>query len=142
VFDPALLAHRLDDVCDWWASPSEEIAEVNAGNALFVGLLADGLYTAEVSFGNPPPRAQPVVALITTRSGSVFVGPGEQTTGEGLEPAIDYGGVFLPLAPGTYRVAVTWAGPNRVAVYVSASDSPARNSFSDCLRLPEQPSLS
>ena len=44
VFDPACLEHRLDDVADWWSDPTDEVAEINAGNVLFVATGSDGTY--------------------------------------------------------------------------------------------------
>ncbi len=47
VYDIGALKHRLNDTADWWSLPSEELAEVNNGNAAFINLQSDGKYSVK-----------------------------------------------------------------------------------------------
>jgi hypothetical protein len=102
VFDLAALAHRLDDECDWWADPNEELAELKKRNVLIVGLGSDGYYDVEV--GNYAIEGAPTFSL-QAPSGTIFVGPGEEITGGGNEPDGQWGGYFVSVEPGDYAVS-------------------------------------
>ncbi len=101
VFDVACLRHRLDDTADWWSIPADELAEVNAGHAGFFNLGSDGAYAVELCDDLPDPQAS---VHLRVPSGRVFLGAAEEVTADGLEPEAAFGGAFLQLAPGNYRV--------------------------------------
>jgi len=86
IFDPERLKHRLEDTCDWWSVPDEEVAEINEGNVLFLSTGTDGVYDVEVGTSEPVAGVNVVEAAIKNQSGRFFVGAGEYTSGEGLEP--------------------------------------------------------
>jgi hypothetical protein len=50
IYDLESLQHRMNDDIDWWASPAEEISELNDRNLLIVGLGSDGFYDIDVSY--------------------------------------------------------------------------------------------
>ncbi|MCB9636183.1 MAG: hypothetical protein H6721_29070 [Sandaracinus sp.] len=135
VFDERRLSHRLDDSCDWWAIESEEIAEVNAGNALFVGLEADGAYEVRSwqVFGEEE-REWPVRALIACDSGSLLIGPGECVPGGGVSPRRDEV-LRLDVEPGVYAVLVAPRGPHAIDVGYCLVDETATNRVSHGLSL-------
>jgi hypothetical protein len=140
VFDPACLQHRHSHYCDWWSDPDEELKDVRAGHALFVCLGADGRYVVDVSFDSP--KAVPagaVVARLLCRSGVVFVGPGEDTPGEGSRPGTRLGGHFFSVQPGTYEVVSTRPAFGRPAVAIVAVSGSHENEVADSLELPITP---
>lgn len=104
LFDLAALKHRLSDDCDWWADPSEELRELNDRNLLILGLQSDGYYDVDVTIED---GASDHIFSLRFPSGQVFVGPGEEISGEGNEPTGQHGGFFVTVRPGDYRVGVT-----------------------------------
>src|SRR5262249_60784719 len=87
---------------DWWTWPPDVLADLNAGNVVPVDPGADGVYhvTVHLDEDRPAADADPVVSgLVGCDSGVLFIGPGEDITGGGLEPV----GFRLPCPAGTYR---------------------------------------
>jgi hypothetical protein len=104
LFDLAALKHRLTDDCDWWADPTEELRELRERNLLILGLQADGHYDVDISTADGGSDRSFSLKL---PSGRLFVGPGEEITGEGNEPTGEHGGFFVPVEPGDNRVGIT-----------------------------------
>lgn len=130
VFDLAGLRHRLHDTADWWSIPADELAEVNAGNVAFFNLGSDGAYAVELCDAVPDPQ---VAVALRALSGRVFLGAAEEVTAEGLEPEAVFGGAFVDLAPGNYRVLARRAGATlRIAIVPGGAGA---NAFSDLLRI-------
>jgi hypothetical protein len=130
VFDPALLRRRLDDDCDWWSLPSAELAAVNAGQVAFFNVGGDGAYEVALHAELAEPHVEVHLAVV---SGRVFIGAGEDVTGGGLEPDTAYGGLFLDVPAGSYRVQA-----RRDAARVSLAfvpDARSGNAFGDLVRI-------
>jgi hypothetical protein len=104
LFDPLAMRHRIDDVGDWWSLPDNELHEVRQRNAIFLNLGSDGSYSVLIGAGA---REDGLALSLKVPSGRLFVGPGEQMTGGGLEPDSEWGGEFLTLEPGDYRVCIS-----------------------------------
>lgn len=102
VYDLEALRHRLDHEVDWWASPSDEVLELNARKLLILGVGADGFYNLDIT----EERLGQNAFSLRFPSGRVFIGAGEMLTGGGGEPDSDTPGVFLDLAPGDYQVGI------------------------------------
>jgi len=135
VFDPARLRHRLSSSHDWWTWSPDCAEEMNAGNLLAVDFGADGIYEVVIHLDTDRPETESGVAgLITCESGELFIGPGEQITADGLEPDEAHGGIYLPTPAGTYRAHFA-RDEEFVEVWLEPVDAPARNQFSDYLRL-------
>ncbi|MEA3009636.1 MAG: hypothetical protein QOJ91_1328 [Sphingomonadales bacterium] len=107
VFDPAAVDHRVDDDCDWWADPGDELEELRARNLLIVGLVDDGGYKVEVTAEQV---ADAPVFSLRAPSGIIFVGPGEAVSGGGYQPDGSASGYFISVDPGDYSVSVGWRG--------------------------------
>jgi Family of unknown function (DUF6386) len=133
LFDPACLRHRLHDDADWWSIPNSELAEVNAGNAAFLNLGADGTYDLEIlANGLSSPGAE---ILVRNTSGRFFLGAGEHVSSEGFEPEAEFGNIFLEMPPGTYLLRARLSSPNHVELSpVPTTEAPA-NRFQDLVRL-------
>lgn len=133
VFDLAALKDRLRDAADWWTLPSEELAEVKAGNVAFVSLGEDGRYSIEVC---PAAReARTVIYRLRVPSGRVFVGAGEEVTSDGLEPEGVRGGCFLDVCPGVRELRVVRIGPRELRLQLSPCAGLPTNGFREPLRL-------
>ena len=130
VFDPALLRHKLDDDCDWWSIPSEELAAVNAGQVAFFNVGGDGAYDIALHAELAEPH---VVVHLAVVSGRVFIGAGEDVTGGGLEPDTAYGGLFVDLPAGSYRVQARRDGAHISLAFVP--DTRSSNAFGDLVRI-------
>jgi len=102
IYDLESLRHRSDDEVDWWASPQDEIYELNQRNLLIVGLGSDGFYDLDVT---DVEKGQNAFSL-RFPSGRIFIGAGEMLTGGGAEPDVDTPGIFLDLTPGDYKVGI------------------------------------
>jgi hypothetical protein len=139
VFDPERLAHHADDEADWWTTDADELAEVNAGNLFAVGLGADGGY--EVVLSGEPFEPSPRVreARLACRSGSVFVGAGEELALLGMKREDSRYGRYLPLPPGDYRIQALREPSGVLRLALVASNKGHRNQLTAPLRLlPEQ----
>jgi hypothetical protein len=120
-FDPAVLAHRLGDGCDWWSGDFADLQEVRRGEIALVGVGGDGVYKVRVTDGEltPNERAYAAESLrlgVVVTSGFLFVGAGEQLPGEQQSPRPEdpeEAEFFVRLAPGEYAVEVygiDWTG--------------------------------
>ncbi len=137
IFDPARLQHRLTDSADWWSIPADEIAEINQGNMLSVSTGSDGFYEIELFIGSSSDYAVHTEALVACESGQIFIGPGEVIPSDGLLTTDEFGGRFITLTPGTYRVRVSRPSSRSLGVYLLPTDSPAQNNFYESPRLSE-----
>ena len=125
-FDLGALRHRLDDDADWWSVPREELAEINAGNVAFINLGADGRYEAAIVEERQPGG---VVVRLRCPTGRIFVGSGEEVTGDGVEPeAIRVGG-FVEVAPGAWELSITRNGVRITVGITPISSEDAHNAF-------------
>ncbi|TWT38820.1 DUF6386 family protein [Blastopirellula retiformator] len=126
IFDLESLRHRLDDDSDWWTVPDEELLEVNNGNIAFIGLGEDGKYCLEVCES----LVETDISInLNCPSGRLFIGAGEEVTGEGLEPEALRGGMFLDLSPGIYRLAIYRKSPRLVAICFEQTSDGGENKF-------------
>ncbi|PLY41878.1 hypothetical protein CSZ94_13685 [Janthinobacterium sp. ROICE36] len=130
VFDPALLRHKLDDDCDWWSLPSAELASVNAGQVAFFNVGGDGAYELALHAELAEPH---VVVHLAVVSGRVFIGAGEDVTGGGLEPDTAYGGLFVDVPAGSYRVQARRDGMHISLAFVP--DARSSNTLGDLVRI-------
>jgi hypothetical protein len=134
LYDLNRLKHRLPDDCDWWSAPAEELVEVNAGNALIIGLEQDGTYKVDLNVGSVPLPEPRIEANLVFSSGRMYIGAGETITGQGLEPD-ESTGHFIDLEPGTYRVRVYKPAAFELAVVLNGTDQPGTNQFPDTIPL-------
>ncbi|MEQ9069928.1 MAG: DUF6386 family protein [Gimesia chilikensis] len=132
VFDLASLSHRLDDDADWWTVPGEELLEVNAGNVAFIGIGEDGKYILEIS---ELLDDESCVVFLKCPSGQIFLGAGEEVTGEGLEPEAIRGGVFLTVVPGDYRLMIQRKSKRKIAVALQPAEGQEANQFTSPVRI-------
>ncbi|MDN2676495.1 MULTISPECIES: DUF6386 family protein [unclassified Janthinobacterium] len=130
VFDPALLRHKLEDDCDWWSIPSAELAAVNAGQVAFFNVGGDGAYDIALHAELAEPH---VVVHLAVVSGRVFIGAGEDVTGGGLEPDTAYGGLFVDVPAGSYRLQARRDGARISLAFVP--DARSSNAFGDLVRI-------
>jgi|GEM_PF-1226859 len=138
VFDPEALLHRHDDRADWWSSPPQELAEVNAGNMFLVDLGRDGEYAAKIKLKDTlePPA---VAARIRCISGSVMIGPGEVLPGGGMGPS-KHGGGTVDLQPGVWEVRAKRIADWGVALGLKQVGGEAENNV-DFSMLIDEPNL-
>lgn len=134
VFDLEALKHRLQDDCDWWSVPTEELQEENKGNVAFVGLGSDGQFTIILS-DELTKSGENVSFLLSCPSGRVFIGAGEEVTGDGLEPEVIRGGAFVDVHPGTNLLLVRRISPNELALNLIPHSGRAKNSFVEPVRI-------
>ena len=132
VFDLQALAHRIGDDPDWWCSSEAELAELNAGNAALVGLGADGAFRGIVS--EPGSFVPTYSFVLNCPSGKVFVGAGEETTSDGMEPDCTLGGMLMELAPGSYAFYIAAEGGELRLAWERLSGK-ASNAFESAIRL-------
>ncbi len=130
IFDLSALSHRVEDECDWWANPKEELAELAARNVLIVDLGSDGFYDIEVS-----DQSQPSARAFSLRapSGNIFVGPGEEISGGGNEPDGRWGGHLISVPTGDYSVSTCWQG-DVIKIGLTAAP-PFKNEVSEPVRI-------
>jgi hypothetical protein len=115
VFDPAVLAPRTSDVCDWWTDDFRTVPEVASGQIGLLSLSGDGVYKVRFTDGSLTDSeasyaSERVVLGLTVVSGNVFVGPGECLPGEGTFPELtdaNDGRFFVSVPPGTYLLELT-----------------------------------
>ena len=135
IYDLGRLKHRLDDPCDWWSVPKNEVLEINQGNALFVATGYDCGFDIEIVTSDPLPDTLVVRALIKNDSGCFFIGAGEYVSGDGFEPKAEHGNVFVDYPAGVYRVSSWMDGPVKVCVQFAKVARFAPNSFTDSPRI-------
>ena len=132
VFDPAALRHRVSDDADWWSVPEHALAEINAGNVLFVDVGQDGFYDVSIFRGSPSEthRDHQVQAVLRCASGRFFVSAGEQVQAAGKpEPNLGEGGVFLDFPSTHCLVSIRHETPFTLEVELVEAGRPATNSF-------------
>jgi len=132
IFDLASLYHRIDDDGDWWSIPDEELIEVNEGNVAFIGLGEDGKYSLEIS-----DSIDDVDCAVNLKfpSGRIFLGAGEEVTGDGLEPESIRGGTFLTVVPGQYRLLIHRKSQRAIVVSLQRTVGSDKNQFSRPIRI-------
>ncbi|MED5612520.1 MULTISPECIES: DUF6386 family protein [unclassified Janthinobacterium] len=130
VFDPALLRHKLEDDCDWWSIPGAELAAVNGGQVAFFNVGGDGAYDIALHAELAEPQAIVHLAVV---SGRVFIGAGEDVTGGGLEPDTAYGGLFVDVPAGSYRLLARRDEARISLAFVP--DARSSNAFGDLVRI-------
>lgn len=130
LFDLSRLKHRKTDTADWWSIPSDELAEVNAGNVLFLNVGADGSYDVELTTEAP---LQGIIAEFAVPSGRFFIGAGEDATGGDVEPDTTWGGAFIDVPPGNYQCGLARVGET-ISIALQAGGE-GRNAFPDLIRL-------
>ncbi|QTN21451.1 hypothetical protein HZ992_14985 [Rhizobacter sp. AJA081-3] len=136
VFDLAALRHRFEEDADWWVHPpSVQLSELNASNAAFIDLGADGSYSGTLEEEVIPSPS--LVLVLSCPSGSVFVGAAEETTAEGMEPDCSRGGLLLSIQPGTYQLSLARQGARALRMSLSLSQARSGNGFTSPLRLAE-----
>lgn len=138
VFDLARLRHRVASAADWWTWPPDVLADLNAGNVLPIDLGSDGVYAVTIHLDDdrPPADTSPAVSgLVGCDGEALFIGPGEQITGGGLEPDESLGGVRLPVPRGTYRIHVARPDEGELELWLEPVIGPPINQFTDYPRL-------
>jgi hypothetical protein len=139
VFDEACPEHRIKQPADWWSYFMEEIDEVDEGNAIIVGLGADGIYDVDVRVGQnlEASSGKCVLGLLKNVSERLYVGPGEEIVGGGNKPSTPRhaSGLFIDLPTSTYRVSVTKIGQHNLCVNLAKVDETANNSIEHQLLL-------
>jgi hypothetical protein len=114
LFDPAVLARRVEDKAGWWCGDFALLDEVRSGQAAIIGLGGDGIYRLRVTdqaltFNERDYAAEVVRALgVDVQSGNLFAGPGECLPGG--EHALDdtdlARGALIHVPNGRYLVDV------------------------------------
>ncbi|WP_296613398.1 DUF6386 family protein [Sphingomonas sp.] len=117
IFDLAAMAHRKDDVGDWWSLWQNREVEIKDGNALFLNVGDDGAYRIEVT--QREGISLPGYCLATP-SGIIFIGPGEEMSGGGFEPDGKWGGFFFAVNAPHQKVSISRDG-NAISVNLQAS---------------------
>lgn len=133
VFDVAALRHRIEDECDWWTVPNEELSEMNDGNVAFIGLGEDGKYQLEMK--SSLERNEACTVLLSCPSGHVFIGAGEEVTGGGLEPEAIRGGMFTTVIPGRYRLAIRRNSIREIVFSLNQHEGETKNHFTSPVRI-------
>lgn len=134
LYDLAALKHRVEDTPDWWSIPEDELAEVNAGNCLFLNLGEDGQYEVHWSLDDSVKEVETArVYHLRVPSGTVYLGAAGDVTGGELEPDESCGGMLLQLEPGNYACRVT-KEDNQIWIVMKPSLQ-SENSLSDLIRI-------
>lgn len=120
IFDPAALRHRLGASADWWTIESDQLLEFDKGNAAFVDLGSDGVYEIEIKEDIDAVK-NPISFNLKCPSGRLFLGAGEETTSEGLEPECIRGGGFITRKSGNCVVFLARVGANRLQIKIEDS---------------------
>ena len=119
IFDPGVLAHRVDDDADWWCGEFALLPEVQSGCVTIVALGSDGIYQVRVTDGElAQDERDYAVELVgrmglEVRSGDVYIGPGEciPSDGHALDESDIERGCLMKLAVGSYLVdlySISW----------------------------------
>jgi len=127
IFDPQAMKHRLSDDGDWWSISEDALNELNSGNLGIVDLGQDGKYSVRAEAGSG--ISGHIDFIINVPSGRLFMGAGEEITGDGLEPEAVRGGAFVNIAPGIYSLSVARSTDRSLVVHFEAVEGAARNSF-------------
>ncbi len=133
VFDPSALIHRCEDDADWWSVPSDEIAEINLGNVLFVGLGADGVYDVDIyrTIGESGIDSDYVSANLKVLSGCIYIGAGEQVPAGDFGPETTYGGALIYAERGNIEVRIYRLSANKLVVEYDSITKEAKNVFAE-----------
>jgi hypothetical protein len=134
LYDLAALKHRVEDTSDWWSIAEDELAEVNAGNGLFLNLGEDGQYEVHWSLDDSGKEVETALMYhIHVPSGDVYMGAADDVTGGDLEPDESCGGVLLQLEPGNYACIVSRENKQ---IWITIKPSlQSENSLSDLIRI-------
>lgn len=134
VFDLAALRHRLNDSPDWWVWPaSEQMTELNAGNAAFIDLGSDGKHRGTLT--DKPLDKWEFQLLLNCPSGQVFIGAGEEATSDEMEPDCSRGGLMLRIPQGVYRLSARKLPDNSLELSLCSHAGVGKNEFAEPLRL-------
>jgi len=128
LFDPDVLAHRLQDEVDWLAeSPFHEMPEVKAGDIGLMGLGADGIYGVKLFINELPEELQQYQSKKLTLgvkiiSGKCFVGKAECLPAADQNITVDsieeLDGGFYTLDNGLYDVDVHYVDEDDVTLAI------------------------
>lgn len=134
IFDLAALRHRLDDDSpDWWVfPPAVQVEAINTGSAAFIDLGADGVHAGVLTDEDVPDAR--LSFTLACPSGTIFLGAGEETTADGMEPDCTRGGLMLERAPGACRITVGVLGGRELHVGIVRTDEKPVNAFTQPLR--------
>lgn len=128
------LRHRLDDDADWWCYPeSEQLKELNSGNAAFIDVGRDGQHVGTLQ--EEPLQEWQFELWLKCPSGKVFIGAGEEATSDGMEPECDRGGLMLQVPAGAVHLRISSAEPGQIEISVCPVNEPSANAFTEPLRL-------
>ncbi|WP_405153506.1 DUF6386 family protein [Paenibacillus sp. FSL K6-0108] len=134
LYDLASLKHRVEDTADWWSIAEDELAEVNAGNCLFLNLGEDGQYEVQWSLDESVKEVEiELLYHFRVPSGTVYVGAADDVTGGELEPDDSCGGMLLQLEPGNYACRIT-KEDNQISIAMKPSLQ-SENNLSDLIRI-------
>jgi len=131
VFDIANLKHRLDDTCDWWSIPEDEVLELNKGNLFIAALPADGKYEVSILDEFCCSYDFHLSANLNCNSGEIFIGAGEHITGDEAEPK-DWkylAGRQINIEPGSYKVDLYLSEKSKIAVKFTKNSDVKLNDF-------------
>lgn len=106
LFDPARLAGRQHDECDWWTGDADLEREEAAENLSFVGTRTDGTYEVVVSVDDIVLDGTVLKrSMLRVESSELVFGPGERLPGEGVlrDPRL----AGISISPGVYEVTVS-----------------------------------
>lgn len=112
VFDPDVVASRIEDDCDWWCDDFYSLAEVARGDVALLGLGGDGVSKVRVTTGGLSVAERAYASVMHTlgalvSSGCLFIGAGEELPGGGTSPhkgTPHLRGSFIEMPPGSYSV--------------------------------------
>jgi hypothetical protein len=136
IFDPAAIRHRSTDTADWWTIHSDALEEINACNIAIIDLGADGRF--DVRFGpvsEEDAKAPSVSMNLKCPSKTIFVGAGEEITGDGLEPECLRGGTFIRTKTKVIVVHVSRQSDNSLLIDYDELNEATANEFSILPRL-------
>lgn len=133
IFDTQAIRYRLDDTCDWWSLPHDELLEINTGAIAFLNLPSDGTYQVRVQTSLTNEEGS---VYLRVPSGQVFIGAGEDTTVGGLEPdGSDVNrGQFITLDKGT--CCMRYKGEAGIIHLAFSPSTTCCNHLTDAIRLP------
>ena len=137
VFDIANLKHRLNDACDWWSIPEDEVLELNQGNLIIAALPQDGKYEVSILDEFKGHFDFHLSVNLNCDSGEIFIGAGEHITGDEAEPK-DWkylGGKLINLEQGNYKIDMHLFELNKIAVTFTKNPEVKLNNFSLPLEL-------
>ena len=133
VFDVGVLKHRIADSADWWCLHADQLHELNCGNAAFIDLGSDGTYSGALRFAQ---LSEPQLRVrLACPTGLMFLGAGEETTSEGMEPDCTRGGLLLEVPRGGVVLEVGRQPNGDLLLALIQSSERVSNQFTEPLRL-------